>query len=383
MALLRPVNVKPKTARQSMLQTDGVVPLPDPVFAQLFGVVQARVICGEETKYDSGTYISYVIVVRYGGQEWQVARRFRMFEKLHAMLQGRVGRGCTLPDLPKTHMLRKLAKDYVQGKAMKLDTYLQGLLKIEGCANSPDLYNFLFKSRYTVGVRASFIGVPESDAGNTSRMNAVQTPPSATLSISPPADNLSLVSNTTSELVNVRDSLEFSPAWEDDALIKEVAPPGSELASFLETNKAEIEEHESCIRELLTERKERIGAALREKGEPSAVSLGTQPLDLGPSTQEHNLVQYLAEKQEFCCSTYGTTAAAVAALKCGFILVNFPSCGTELAVCLKEAIGSPSATSPMALSGTTTLNGSTTIFEGKIMLGELKGQGFLRLVSAS
>jgi len=162
-----------------------------------------------------------------------------------------------------------------------------------------------------------------------------------------------------------------------------VAPPGSELASFLETNKAEIEEHESCIRELLTERKERIGAALREKGEPSAVSLGTQPLDLGPSTQEHNLVQYLAEKQEFCCSTYGTTAAAVAALKCGFILVNFPSCGTELAVCLKEAIGSPSATSPMALSGTTTLNGSTTIFEGKIMLGELKGQGFLRLVSAS
>merc|ERR1711934_808652 len=164
--------------------------------AQLFGVIQAKVVCGEETKDDSGTYISYVIVVRYGGQEWQVGRRFRMFEKLSAMLQTRVGRGVHVPDLPKTHMFRKVDKDYVKGKAQKLDAYLQGLLQIEQCANSPDLYNFLFKSRYTVGVRASFIGVPEMDRNTTL---PATSPPA--LSISPPSIDPVFSNTSAGELV--------------------------------------------------------------------------------------------------------------------------------------------------------------------------------------
>jgi len=86
---------------------------------------------------------AYIIAVTYEGQEWQVARRFRMFEKLHAMVRPPLFPHSTamvtlnfanlvqlkasgvgkqkLPDLPKTHILwRGLDRDYVKSKVQQI-----------------------------------------------------------------------------------------------------------------------------------------------------------------------------------------------------------------------------------------------------------------------
>ena len=92
------------------------------------------------TYFDPLPRQAYLIKVNYQGQEWQVARRFKMFEKLQAMvgspeqhmatlfalreltvilrqLQSYVMGRQRLPDLPKTHILwRGLSPDYVKGK---------------------------------------------------------------------------------------------------------------------------------------------------------------------------------------------------------------------------------------------------------------------------
>lgn len=227
-------------------------------------------------------------------------------------------------------------------------------------------------------MRASFLGVPES--------NQNLTRPAVARPASPPSLSGSPDLNLSMGEVLPGGAFPSAP-WEmtiDDATLKEVAVPGSALASFLETNKAEIEEHEACIRELKAERVERIREALNAHGPAVKKALPSDSNELAVSVfGESEHLSQLSEAQEIDCTTYGTTAAAVAALQRGFLLVSFASCGTELGIHLNENMGPPSATTPTKLCGTTTLNGVSTVFEGSIRLSELKGMGTLRLVAAA
>jgi len=337
-----------------------VQPLPEVTYVPLYGQIEIEVESGQEAKDGNGSYIQYIIVVGYGGQHWQVARRFRTFEKLLATLQaGRMAK--KLPGLPKTHMLwRGLDKTYVSKKAAKLDTFLKALCAIEGCANSPDMYNFLFKSRFTVGVRASFIGVPESDpAGYIPRQ------PSKINMVNMSAGAVDIFVDGPSNSNNAL----YSPRSEA-AILESVAPPGSKLAEYLEMNQAEIQEHESCIAALKAEREARIRAAVSS----------TESSGEGMQRLDQNMVErYFTTTQGIECSAYAKTADAVAALSTGFILVTFPSRNAELAIQLSSPIKSPSATTPTTLRGTTMLDGTMATFEGTLMLAQLKGEGLLKV----
>jgi hypothetical protein len=104
-----------------------------------------------------------------------------------------------------------------------------------------------------------------------------------------------------------------------------------------------------------------------------------------PSAQEAMATAF-GDTQDIECVAYGTTAAAVAALNRGFILVTFTktakkgSIGTELSVQLEAPITTPSAET--TLTGTVHLDGELLTFEGSLKLAELRGSGLLRAAAA-
>jgi len=174
---------------------------------------------------------------------------------------------------------------------------------------------------------------------------------------------------------------------------QQVAPPGSDLATFLEFNEAEIKEHEQCIAELRLEREKRLREAiLPHVGAHSPDMNGLQgshspPQTLRLSEESKGVEKTFGDSQGIDCSAYGTTAGVVAALKRGFLLVCFhkgasgrADPGTELAIKLSAPIMTPSAKT--SLTGTVEIDGTRAEFEGTLNLAELKGDGHLRVVAA-
>ena len=174
-------------------------------------------------------------------------------------------------------------------QAAKLDAYLKALLQIPEVTNSQEMYNFLFKNRYVVGGRASFLGVPESKPIGVPQSRTVER--QAMLADSPTAspdrspnqfDSFNSPSAGYSGVSSVG-----SLGFVDKEVIQRVAPAGSELASWLEFNKAEIEEHEACIRRLKEERDAKIKDALKATGEtsPRSTLFGSSPPATGDTCQ--------------------------------------------------------------------------------------------------
>ena len=97
------------------------------------------------------------------------------------------------------------------------------------------------------------------------------------------------------------------------------------------------------------------------------------------------MMSMFGESQTIECVAYGTTAALVAALNRGFILVTFvrggkkADAGTELSIQLAEPINTPSA--EISLQGSCRIDGEHMSFEGTLKLAELKGSGRLRSVA--
>lgn len=120
-------------------------------------------------------------------------------------------------------------------------------------------------------------------------------------------------------------------------------------------------------------------------GRMDSVSEEDPPV-LRASEETRAMVSAFGDSQDIECCAYGTTAAAVAALNRGFILVTFTktakkgNVGTELSVKLAEPISTP--TPETLLTGTVQLDGEVLAFEGSLQLSELKGTGLLRAAAA-
>jgi PX domain len=110
-------------------------------------------------------YISYIIAVdmKQTGQttepiikSWTVDRRFRRFLSLHDELSSHYKKD-ELPSLPKRSFRRSFDPEYIEGKRVALETYLQKLMEHPIIGSSSRLCSFLVGRFSDVGIPSAFI----------------------------------------------------------------------------------------------------------------------------------------------------------------------------------------------------------------------------------
>lgn len=331
-----------------------------------------------------GSYINYVFEAFLDEQKWLVKRRFTAFEKLHEALSKRFKRiKKSLPELPKTAWYRKTDADYVKKKGYRLEGYLKSLLNIPEVANSPEVYNFFFKARFAVGMRASFSGTPEAKTLSASMVNCTPESDAA-------FNDKSNVQNTKLSPTPSASTTQTVGPDEDGAEIFAQLNPGTPEYEWLVRIDASIKAKRQELAALEEERKHKL-ACLVKDGNLIGIEPGkNSELEFALSQSLHSveeesvdvtdalMQQQLRIAQQLDCSWYGSAAAVEQAIKVGVLIVVFPQVGTEVAVQLQDAGASMST-----LTGQTVLNGLAMRFEGRLDSPNLtSGTGCLIAVGA-
>eukprot|EP00658_Telonema_sp_P-2_P035864 TRINITY_DN26022_c0_g1_i1.p1 TRINITY_DN26022_c0_g1~~TRINITY_DN26022_c0_g1_i1.p1 ORF type:complete len:355 (-),score=94.17 TRINITY_DN26022_c0_g1_i1:152-1216(-) len=333
--------------------------LPD-----LYSHVHIAITSCEKTN-EGGEHINYIFDATMGDRTWQVKRRFTAFEKLHEALCKRFRRlKKSFPDLPKTAWWRKTDVDYVKKKGYRLQAYLRGLLNLPEVANSPEMYNFLFKARFAVGMRASFSGLPE-----TSR-SMLQTMHNSTLNQSPPSSPQNMDGKRDiggageSAVDDTRNTDELSVMDEQERTMLKMLPPGSAEHDWLVHINQAIRDKRAELAALEAERADKLetmgSAGLLGESQLLGCSLHSVE-EIDDDVSDSHLALTLAKPQGMDCSFYGCPEAVHQAIQLGMLLVVFPEVGTEVAVQLQQA-----SSTTGSLCGQTVLNGQAMRFEGSL-----------------
>lgn len=384
----------------AMARRSAPVDVTDEEQPDFYGQLHIKVLRCE--KSTDGGHINYVYEAALANQKWMVKRRYSDFEKLQDSLSRRFRKlKKQLPQLPKTAWYRKTDADYVKKKGIKLEAYLNGLLVIPDVANSPELYNFFFKARFAVGMRASFSGMPDSGSFNRSTIGG--SPPEGPVSANSSAQaspNIHSLQGLPGEhTANLSPSafdaqLMADATWESDgAAVMQALPKGSADYVWLTETNLEIAHKSAQLDSLKMARDDMIRSLLcnpsPHTSTPPPRLLGSSspcvtPEQLGSASvpltsnapvveeKQQPLHQLLSQTQAVDCSFYGTMEAIQQAIQLGVLLVAFPRLGTEVAVQLQQATGGSS------LCGQTILNGQQMRFEGQ--LAGVAGTGCLQLV---
>lgn len=334
-----------------------------------FGQLLIKVLRCE--KSTDGGHINYVYEAALSNQKWLVKRRYSDFEKLHESLCRRFRKiKNQMPQLPKTAWYRKTDADYVKKKGIRLETYLNGLLAIADVANSPELYNFFFKARFAIGMRASFSGMP--DPGSFANLSMAGSPPESGLGSTQSSPSIQSTKHHGLQGLSpcaFDEALMCGATWETDgAALMSSLPKGSADYQWLSDTNEAIAHKSAELDSLKFARDEKVRSLLTESTHTtptrlfSSASPCTSPEQLGSATDAkpapplHNL---LGQTQPVDCSIYGGAEAIQQAIQLGVLLVAFPEFGTEVAVQLQQATGD-------SLCGHTTLNGQLMRFEGSL-----------------
>ncbi|CAD7702484.1 unnamed protein product [Ostreobium quekettii] len=139
-------------------------------YSSIVGWPRARVVAPEIKMDGSKEFVVFKIRVADDEGEWTVARRYRNFESLHKKLRDIPeyrALGAKLP--PKHFLLQSKTTEFVQGRRVALDKYLQCVLSSGVLAFHPEVLNFLCKEHsgtYRPDADVSLLKTVASNADN-------------------------------------------------------------------------------------------------------------------------------------------------------------------------------------------------------------------------